>query len=369
MAKDLGDVIGHAVGRMARETVESVSTNARKASRSPLSGPKGLAAGAGLVALAPLAAKGAGELVKHRLGNGSGPVKKARDAVGGTVKDAVGKKIDEAGGAAGIAKQAGKGLLPGGGGGGTSSGSASVGSSRRMPIQQAVDVAVPIDTAYNQWTQFEEWPRFMHRLDRVTQDDETHVSFKTKIWGISKEFTAEIVDQRPDERIKWRVTDGVSHTGVVTFHKLSDRLTRVDVDLYVQPGSLIEKAGRGMRHVKRAVRADLARFKAYIELEDEETGAWRGAIDEGKVKSAQRGRSSSRSARSRSGSGRTKAASTGGRSRAAGSGGSSRSRSKSGAGSSNGGSASSSASNRRSSSSNGSSGSRSGARKKTASRS
>jgi uncharacterized membrane protein len=368
MAKDLGDVIGRAVGRIARETVDTVSTNARKASQGPLSGPKGLAAGAGLVALAPLAARGAGELVKHRLGNGGSPVKKARDAVGGSVKDAVGKKIDEAGGAAGMAKQAGKGLLPGGDDGGESSGSASVGNTRRMPIQQAVDVAVPIDTAYNQWTQFEEWPSFMHRLDRVTQDDETHVSFKTKIWGISKEFTAEIVDQRPDERIKWRVTEGVSHTGVVTFHKLADRLTRVDVDIDVQPGSLIEKAGRGMRHVKRAVRADLARFKAYIELEDEETGAWRGAIDEGKVKSSSRGRSSSRSAQSRSGSSRTKAASSGGRSKAASSRGSSRSRSKSGASSSNGGSRSSSANNRRSSS-NGSTGSRSGGRKKTASRS
>jgi uncharacterized membrane protein len=358
MAKDLGDVIGHAVGRIARETVDTVSTNARKASHGPLSGPKGLAAGAGLVALAPLAAKGAGELAKHRLGNGAGPVKKARDAVGGSVKDAVGKKIDEAGGATGIAKQAGKGLLPGGGDDGKSTGSASVGNGRRMPIQQAVDVAVPIKTAYNQWTQFEEWPSFMHRLDRVTQDDETHVSFKTKIWGISKEFKAEIVDQRPDERIKWRVTDGVSHTGVVTFHKLADRLTRVDVDLYIEPGSLIEKAGRGMRHVKRAVRADLARFKAYVELEDDATGAWRGAIDEGKVKSTSRARSSSRSARSTSGSGRTKAASSGGRSKAA------------GTRSSNGASRSSSASNRRSSSSNGSaSGSRSGGRRKTASRS
>jgi hypothetical protein len=89
------------------------------------------------------------------------------------------------------------------------------------------------------------------------------------------------------------VTDGVSHTGVVTFHELSDRLTRVDVDIDIQPGSLLEKAGRGMRHAKRAIRADLARFKAYIELEDDETGAWRGAIEDGKVKSSTRSRSSS----------------------------------------------------------------------------
>jgi uncharacterized membrane protein len=281
-----------------------VSENARKASKSPLGSPKGLA-GAGLLVLAPVAAKGASKLVRQ-LSNGDNPIEKARDAIGGDVKDAVSKKIDDAGGPSGVAK----GMLPGMGGDKSDSsdgGGPDLGNSRRVPVQQAVDVAVPIETAYNQWTQFEEWPNFMHRLDRVTQEDESHVSFKTKIWGISREFTAEIVEQRPDERIKWRVTDGVNHTGVVTFHRLSDRLTRVDVDVEIQPGSLLEKAGRGMRHAKRAIRADLARFKAYIELEDDETGAWRGEIEDGDVKSrrgSSNGRSSSgsRSSRSRSGS-------------------------------------------------------------------
>jgi uncharacterized membrane protein len=296
MAKDLGDVIGHAVGRVAREAVQTVSSNARKASNGPLSGPKGLAAGAGLVALAPLAAKGAGKLVKQQLANGGNPVAKAKEAVGGGVKDAVGNKIDQAGGAAGMAKEAAKGVLPGGGGGdgdGDKEAGAQIGHTRRMPIQQAIDVAVPIETAYNQWTQFEDWPNFMHRVDRVSQEDETHVSFKAKIWGISREFTAEIVEQRPDDRIKWRVTEGVSHTGVVTFHELSDRLTRVDVDIDIQPGSLLEKAGRGMRHAKRAIRADLSRFKAYVELEEDETGAWRGEIEDGDVKRKRSGSSSS----------------------------------------------------------------------------
>jgi uncharacterized membrane protein len=324
--KDLGEVLGHAVGRIARETVDNVSKTARKASQGPLAGPKGLAAGAGLVALAPLAAKGAGKLVSQTMNGGANPVKKVRekasDAVGGTVKDAVGKKFDEAGGHGGVAKEAAKSLLPGGGngksdeGGGDSSGSGAIGNGRRMPVQQAVDVAVPIRTVYNQWTQFEEWPNFMHRLDRVSQEDETHVSFKAKIWGISREFKAEIVDQRPDERIKWRVTEGVSHTGVVTFHELSDRLTRVEIDVYIEPGSLLEKAGRGMRHAKRAIRADMARFKAYMELEEEETGAWRGAIDDGEVKSTRRS-SRSKAASSRS---RSKAASSGSRSKAASSG-------------------------------------------------
>jgi uncharacterized membrane protein len=204
--------------------------------------------------------------------------------VGKGVKDTVGKKIDEAGGASGVAKEAGKGMLPGGGGDGKGKkGTPGVGKGRRMPVQQAVDIAVPLSTAYNQWTQFEEWPQFMHRLDQATQEDDCTVSFRTKMWGMSREFDGQIVEQRPDERIMWTVNKGVSHTGVVTFHELADRLTRVQVSLDVEPGSLLEKAARGMRHVKRAVRADLSRFKAFIEMQEVETGAWRGVIHDGEL--------------------------------------------------------------------------------------
>src|SRR3954470_10549552 len=265
----------------------------------------------------------------------AGAVKRVKDAVGGDVKDVVGKKIDQAGGATGMAKEAGKGMLPGFGGdddGGDSSKEpgAQIGNTRRMPVQQAIDVAVPLETAYNQWTQFEEWPNFMHRIDRASQEDETHVSFKAKIWGISREFTAEILEQRPDERIKWRVTEGVSHTGVVTFHRPSDRLTRVEVDIDIQPGSLLEKAGRGARHAKRAIRADLSRFKAYIELEDDETGAWRGEIDDGDVKSTRARSSSSRRSQGSNGRSGSAAARSGSSSRAASSKSSSGGRSSSG---------------------------------------
>jgi uncharacterized membrane protein len=349
MAKDLGDAIGTVIGRAAREAAHAVQNNARKASNGPLSGGKGLAAGAGLAAL-PLAAKGASALVRRGMGNGAAPVKKARDAVG--------KTIDQATNPATMAKKAGKSMMPDFGGD-SSSGTDGVGKGRRMPIQQAIDVAVPIDVAYNQWTQFEEWPSFMHRLERVTQEDDSHVSFKTKIWGISKEFKAEIVEQRPDDRIKWRVTEGVSHTGVVTFHELSDRLTRVDVDLDVHPGSLIEKAGRGMRHVKRAVRADLSRFKAHVELEDPDDGAWRGEIDDGKVKSKRRSsRSSSSKSKSSSGSRSKPASGSGSRSKSSSSG--SRSKSASGSGSRSKSSSNRSASSGRSSSSRSSSPSGSG---------
>jgi hypothetical protein len=146
-----------------------------------------------------------------------------------------------------------------------------------------VDVAVPVETAYNQWTQFEDWPTFMHRVTRVTQEDDCSVSFATKIWGKTKEFVAQIETQRPDERIKWKVSQGITHTGVVTFHELAPRLTRIELNVDVDPGSLIEKAARGMRHVKRAMRADLHRFKAFIEMQELETGAWRGVIEDGEL--------------------------------------------------------------------------------------
>jgi uncharacterized membrane protein len=158
------------------------------------------------------------------------------------------------------------------------------GSGRRMPIQQSADVAVPIKVAYNRWTLFEDWPEFMHRFESVEQVDDTTLSFTVKVWGITRQFEAEIVEQRPDQRIEWNATEGLAHTGVVTFHKLADRLTRIEVSMDVEPHGMLEKMGRGMRFTKRAVRADLHRFKALIELDEEAEGGWRGTIEDGKVK-------------------------------------------------------------------------------------
>jgi len=123
----------------------------------------------------------------------------------------------------------------------------------------------------------------MHRVTRVTQEDDCTVSFATKIWTRTREFKAEIETQRPDERIKWKVSEGITHTGVVTFHELAPRLTRIELNMDVEPGGMIEKAARGMRHVKRAARADLHRFKAFIEMQELETGAWRGVIEDGEL--------------------------------------------------------------------------------------
>jgi uncharacterized membrane protein len=183
------------------------------------------------------------------------------------------------------------------------------GSGRRMPIQQSVDVAIPVKAAYNHWTQFEKWPEYMHRIESAEQVDDCTVSFQAKIWGITKRFEAEIVEQRPDERIEWNVTEGYSHTGVVTFHSLSKNLTRIDLSLDIQPSNLIDKASRGMRFAKRAVRGDLHRFKAYAELADAEPEGWRGTIEDGKRKrrgsrngSSKRSHNGADPKRSRSGS-------------------------------------------------------------------
>jgi uncharacterized membrane protein len=287
--KDAGDVIGAAIGTIAREVSNSVSGNGhakmpfRSDGNGALSGPRGLAAGVVLASAAPLAGKAVKKLAVKRVGK---LAESAKDTVGKGVKGAAGDAVEQVGDAPGIAKAAAKKMLPGGGGKGGSKGkkgTPGVGKGRRMPVQQSADIGVPLSVAYNQWTQFEEWPQFMHRLDQATQEDDCTVSFRTKVWGMSKEFVGQIVEQRPDERIQWSVKEGVAHTGVVTFHELAPRLTRVQVSLDVEPGSWIEKAARGMRHVKRAVRADLARFKAFIEMQEVETGAWRGTIHDGEV--------------------------------------------------------------------------------------
>ena len=157
------------------------------------------------------------------------------------------------------------------------------GSGRRMPVQQSMDVAVPLSVAYNQWTQFEEYPNFMHRVNSASQDDEGHVTFTEKMWNFTRDFEAEIVEQRPDERIVWRSVNGLKHAGVVTFHELAPRLTHIELTVDFKPAGFFEKIGRGARFSKRAIRADMHRFKAYIEMKEEEDGAWRGFVEDGEV--------------------------------------------------------------------------------------
>src|SRR5436190_3507251 len=157
------------------------------------------------------------------------------------------------------------------------------GRGRRLPIQEAIDVGVPIDVAYNEWTQFEQFPEFMHRVEQIEQIDDTHLVWHENIWGRRRKWKAEITDQTPNERIAWRSEDGAENVGVITFHDLGDRLTRILVNLDFQPKGLMEKTASGFRMSRRALRSDLMRFKAHIEMQDEEEGAWRGTVEDGEV--------------------------------------------------------------------------------------
>jgi uncharacterized membrane protein len=218
-------------------------------------------------------------------------VKKAPELLEDTVKP----MLEDAGGVKGLVGQAmssdGPGggmlskLMPGGDDDGDGGGDAGdgTGKGRRMPVQQAVDVAAPIDVVYDQWTQFEDYPRFMHRVQRVEQRDDSHVAFHAKVWGINRMWEAEIVEQRPDERIVFKSVNGVQLTGVVTFHDMAERLTRIELNIDVDPDGPIEKIARGTRAIKRAARGDLKRFKAFVEMHEDETGAWRGEIEDGDV--------------------------------------------------------------------------------------
>ncbi|MER7769471.1 SRPBCC family protein [Kitasatospora sp. NPDC096140] len=147
-------------------------------------------------------------------------------------------------------------------------------------VKESVDVEVPLHTAYNQWTQFEEFPRFMEGVESVTQLDERHNHWRTSIGGITREFDTEIVDQLPDERIAWRTTDGeVDQKGVVTFQRLTEGRTRVNMAIDYRPDGMVEKAGDAMGMVDRRVKGDLKRFKEFIEHRGMEQGGWRGRIN------------------------------------------------------------------------------------------
>jgi uncharacterized membrane protein len=141
-----------------------------------------------------------------------------------------------------------------------------------------VDVHVPIQTAYNQWTQFEDFPRFMEGVKSVTQTDDTHLHWVAEIAGKDKEWDAEITEQHPDERVAWTSTAGARNAGVVTFHRLDDSTTRVTLQMDVEPEGLVENVGDWAGVLDRRVEGDMQRFKEYIESRGVETGAWRGEV-------------------------------------------------------------------------------------------
>ena len=145
-------------------------------------------------------------------------------------------------------------------------------------IIESTDVEVPVRVAYDQWTQFEEFPRFMEAVEKVEQLDDTTLRWTAKLVGVSKTWTAKITEQSPDQRIAWDSIEGAKNAGVVTFHRLDDRKTRVTLQLDVEPEGPVESAGDALGFVQRQAKGDMERFKKFIEQQGVASGAWRGEV-------------------------------------------------------------------------------------------
>jgi uncharacterized membrane protein len=147
-------------------------------------------------------------------------------------------------------------------------------------IEKQIEVQVPVSTAFNQWTQFESFPRFMDGVESVQQLDDKRLHWKAKIAGKEKEWDAEIVEQVPDQKISWRSTSGATNNGTVTFQGENGK-TRVTLSMEVEPEGVVENVGDALGVDNRRVEKDLERFKEFVEQRGQETGAWRGEINAG----------------------------------------------------------------------------------------
>jgi uncharacterized membrane protein len=146
-------------------------------------------------------------------------------------------------------------------------------------VEQSIDVNVPVRVVYDQWTQFEEFPRFMEGVKSVTQLDDTHLHWVAEVAGEEKEWDAEIIEQHPDESVAWQSTSGARNAGAVTFHRLDDDHTRVTLQMDVEPEGIVETAGEALGFLDRRVKGDLKHFKEFVEERGAPTGAWRGNVE------------------------------------------------------------------------------------------
>lgn len=145
-------------------------------------------------------------------------------------------------------------------------------------VTESVDVNVPIRTAYNQWTQFAEFPQFMEGVKEVRQITDTMTHWRVNVAGVAREFDAQITEQIPDERVAWRSIEGTDHAGVVTFHRIGAGTTRVTTQIEVDPTGLAENVADKVGLLKYRAKVDLTKFKEFIEVRGSETGAWRGIV-------------------------------------------------------------------------------------------
>jgi uncharacterized membrane protein len=148
-------------------------------------------------------------------------------------------------------------------------------------IERSIEVDVPIRVAYDQWTQFEDFPHFMEGVEQVRQLDDTHLYWEAEIAGVRRQWDAEITEQRPDMCVAWRSLDGTRNAGTVTFAPLDADRTAVVLQLDIEPEGFAEKAGGALGIIERRAAGDLKRFKEFIESRGVETGAWRGVVEDG----------------------------------------------------------------------------------------
>ncbi len=146
-------------------------------------------------------------------------------------------------------------------------------------VEKTITVNVPISTAYNQWTQFEDFPQFMSGIQQVEQLDETRLHWVAEIGGVKREWYATILEQRPDDKIAWAATEGATNAGAVYFTAAGAGQTSVTLELEYEPEGVVEQLGDKLNIVSRQAESDLERFKTFIESRHDETGAWRGRID------------------------------------------------------------------------------------------
>jgi uncharacterized membrane protein len=145
--------------------------------------------------------------------------------------------------------------------------------------QHSIDVDAPVRVAYNQWTQFEEFPKFMGGVEEIRQITDDTLHWKVDIGGVTREFDTVITEQTPDHRIAWKTIDGPDHAGVVTFHTLDDNTTRVTLQMDYDPQGFLENVADKVGFVSGQLTSDMERFKEFIEDRSVSTGAWRGTID------------------------------------------------------------------------------------------
>jgi len=150
-------------------------------------------------------------------------------------------------------------------------------------VEKSIDVNVPVRTAYNQWTQFEDFPNFMEGVKEVRQLGDQRLHWRAEIAGKEKAWDALIVEQTPDQRVAWRSTTGADNAGAVTFQPLGPDETRVNLQLTYDPEGFLENVGDALGLVSGRVQGDLERYKEFIERRGRETGTWRGEIHEGQV--------------------------------------------------------------------------------------